>query len=65
MTSPTLNPQSVKKQTIVRSVQLKYVHVDPNGGTLSASLTMTLKLEYTSQTQLASVVAALPQLLPV
>lgn len=63
MTSPISSPQSAKKQTTVHSVRLEYVHVDPNGGTSNASLTMTLKLEYTSQTQVASVVAALPQLL--
>ena len=44
----TLNPQKVAKQTIVRLVRLEYVHADPNGGTSSVSLTMTLKLEYTS-----------------
>ena len=54
MTSPISSPQSAKKQTTVHSVRLEYVHVDPNGGTSNASLTMTLKLEYTSRTQGAS-----------
>lgn len=54
MTSLTLNPLKVEKQTIVRSVRLEYVHVDPSGGMSNVSLTMTLKLEYISQTQGAS-----------
>jgi len=54
MTSLTLNPPRVKKQTTVHSVRLEYVHVDLNGGMSNVSLTMTLKLEYTSRTQGAS-----------
>ena len=54
MTSLTLNPPRVKKQTTVHSVRLEYVHVDLNGGMSNVSLTMTLKLEDTSRTQGAS-----------
>lgn len=54
MTSPISSPQSAKKQTTVHSVRLEYVHVDLNGGMSNVSLTMTLKLEYTSRTQGAS-----------
>ena len=54
MTSLTLNPPRVKKQTTVHSDRVEYVHVDLNGGMSNVSLTMTLKLEYTSRTQGAS-----------
>jgi len=59
----TLNQRQVQKQITVRSVQYEYVHVAPNGGMSSVSLTLTLKLECTGLAPDVSFAIALPQLL--